>query len=115
MGCQCQALYSNFDCSYKACPHPTCNGGGKCLLEGSCVCGYSRFESDCKISFNCPNECSLRGACEPGGVCRCFEGFLGADCSIETTVSSAKAVCGLSLAQFILTAVFVMFWLEDVF
>ena len=24
--CVCDAQFSNFDCSYEACPHPTCNG-----------------------------------------------------------------------------------------
>lgn len=97
--CVCDPMFSNFDCSYKACPHPSCNGGGKCLLEGSCVCAYSRFEEDCSISFNCPNDCTLRGYCLPGGTCKCYHGFIGEDCSLQTTVGGAqsKYAYGLTL------------------
>jgi len=94
-----EGMDSNFDCSYKACPHPTCNGGGKCLLKGFCVCHYSIFEKDCSISFKCPHaykmdaegmaECSHQGICMPGGICKCYDGFTGADCAVAVFVSSA--------------------------
>uniref|UniRef100_A0A0L8G0B6 VWFD domain-containing protein n=1 Tax=Octopus bimaculoides TaxID=37653 RepID=A0A0L8G0B6_OCTBM len=32
----------------------------------------------------CPNECSNQGNCS-AGFCNCFEGYLGADCSINAT------------------------------
>lgn len=88
--CVCEAMYSNFDCSYRACPHPLCNGGGTCLLRGECVCRYATFEKDCSISFECPNDCSFQGICEPGGKCRCYDGFYGNDCRIEVSVSAGS-------------------------
>ena len=32
----------------------------------------------------CPNDCSSRGACTPALLCDCFDGALGADCSLRT-------------------------------
>jgi len=87
--CSCLPMFSNFDCSYMACPHPTCNGRGICLLNGKCVCNYANFESDCEISFQCPSDCSYQGMCEIGGFCRCYDGFVGTDCSIETVFAAA--------------------------
>jgi len=85
--CVCDPMFSNFDCSYMACPHPTCNNGGICLLNGMCVCRYGTFESDCEINFECPNDCSYRGICLSGGICRCYDSFYGVDCSIEIAFS----------------------------
>ena len=92
--CICEPMFSNFDCSYKACPHATCNGGGKCLLSGSCVCEYARFAIDCSISFGCPDECSMKGICEPNGLCRCYAGYIGDSCAITVSVSSAHKLLG---------------------
>jgi len=85
--CVCDPLFSNFDCSYMACPHPSCNDGGACLLNGRCVCRYAYFEMDCSINFECPNDCSFQGICEPFAKCRCYEGFFGKDCSIAIAYS----------------------------
>ena len=111
--CVCEPMYSNFDCSYMACPHITCNGGGQCLLNGKCVCEYAFFEHDCRINFACPNDCSyqvcakyrphtafndslitliVKGICEPEGQCRCYEGFYGSDCSIAIAYSSTSRI-----------------------
>merc|ERR1712100_160399 len=58
--CKCDPMFSNFDCSYMACPHPSCNGGGACLLSGKCVCRYAMFEIDCGISLNAPMIARIR-------------------------------------------------------
>jgi len=92
--CKCDPMFSNFDCSYMACPHPSCNQGGACLLSGRCVCRYAVFENDCSVNFECPNECSYQGYCTPGnkggpGACRCYDGFYGEDCSVEVAFSGA--------------------------
>jgi len=85
--CVCDAQFSNFDCSYEACPHPTCNGGGTCLLSGKCMCYYNFFAEDCSINFNCPSECNFNGICEINGTCVCYEGYIGSDCSNQIIVS----------------------------
>jgi len=58
--CECRPMFTNFDCSYKACPHQFCNFGGQCLLRGWCVCDYAYFGNDCGINFACPNDCSFQ-------------------------------------------------------
>lgn len=36
-------------------------------------------------STPCPNSCSSQGICSrPWAVCECFDGFMGADCSLRT-------------------------------
>lgn len=87
--CMCDNKFSNFDCSYEACPHPTCNGGGTCLLSGKCMCYYNFFGEACAISFDCPAQCSFNGICEVNGTCVCYEGFVGSDCSSQISVSGA--------------------------
>lgn len=40
----------------------------------------------------CPNSCSANGLCSrPWGVCQCFDGFTGADCSLRTCPFGAIA------------------------
>jgi len=102
--CICDPLFSNFDCSYMACPHPLCNNGGACLLSGKCVCRYAFFEMDCRINFECPNDCSFQGMCEIGGTCRCYDGFFGADCAIEISISSTSRTSSISLCSVVLVA-----------
>jgi len=96
--CICDPSYSNFDCSYKACPDPLCGStpataedlgtsAGMCMLTGRCICNYGYFEKDCSINFHCDNECSLQGVCEYAGICRCYDGFKGDDCSVEIAMS----------------------------
>jgi len=106
--CICDPMYSNFDCSYMACPHPLCNGGGSCLLSGKCVCRYAVFELDCSISFECPNECSYQGICQPGGTCRCYDGFFGSDCAIEISFSSASRAAFSAIAFQVVMALITM-------
>lgn len=108
--CVCDPMFSNFDCSYMACPHPLCNNGGVCLLSGRCVCRYAFFEMDCSINFECPGDCSYQGMCEPGGVCRCYEGFYGVDCSIAIATSGADAVAATSKLYMLLLASAVTWW-----
>ena len=34
---------------------------------------------------SCLNSCSNNGECTSEGTCKCFDGFIGQDCSIEST------------------------------
>lgn len=38
----------------------------------------------------CPNDCMNRGICLDGGICSCFDGFSGTDCSQATLVNSFR-------------------------
>lgn len=42
-----------------------------------------------KASPKCPNGCSGRGKCNKAGICECFSGYAGKDC---TGVSKAAAI-----------------------
>lgn len=102
--CICDPMFSNFDCSYMACPHDLCNKGGSCLLSGKCVCRYAFFGADCSVNFECPNDCTFQGMCQAGGICRCYDGFFGSDCAIEISFSSAYRTSTLSLSSVLLVA-----------
>lgn len=45
------------------------------------------FENFCGVEPTCPNSCTASGTCEKG-VCKCFEGFTGADCKSYKFTSS---------------------------
>ena len=36
---------------------------------------------------SCPNNCNQQGTCDKYGICNCFEGFEGGDCSLRTCPS----------------------------
>jgi len=37
------------------------------------------------------SECSNRGLCDENGLCKCFDGYTGNDCSIQSILAKAKA------------------------
>jgi len=101
-GCKCDLGYRGPDCSLQECPsdYDPLNGcgGGKCNLGKT-------YTSKDGTSTNCPTgnlgasdcatkdylnryeqrDCSGRGICDyTTGVCKCFSGFFGEACNIQT-------------------------------
>ncbi|KAG2422805.1 hypothetical protein HXX76_015752 [Chlamydomonas incerta] len=97
--CACYAGYSGEGCSVVTYTE-VYDCGYKCTFDqGSCnistVSGFTRtWTCACKgppglISgrhcsiVSCPNDCSWNGECLDVGVCSCYPGYSGADCSVD--------------------------------
>lgn len=76
-GCKCEAGFRGPDCSMIECPSGTDPQGGP-SGAGYNVPGTGRTEY---------RDCSGRGRCNYAtGLCECFKGFYGEDCSLQSTL-----------------------------
>ena len=41
-------------------------------------------------SYDYVSECSNRGLCDTDGLCKCFDGYTGHDCSIQSILAKAS-------------------------
>jgi len=99
-GCKCDLGFRGPDCSLQECPsdYDPLNGcgGGKCnsgaaytSKSGGSVNCANLGASDCGAGGNIgtyeQRDCSGRGICDyTSGVCKCFSGFFGEACNIQT-------------------------------
>jgi hypothetical protein len=88
-----------------------CSGHGSCSNSGSCVCdaGYWLTSDGCVPTCSCatclaPNVCGCSTDCVYGscwdGLCACWDGFEGADCSVRgpaTGRNKDTAAMGINL------------------
>lgn len=109
--CTCNGSFAGVACD-KTCPtidRQVCSNQGTCSATGECLCntGWSGLacnlrasptplslpvrKNDFFLNAACPGEtsnpCSSQGLCL-NGMCSCFEGYTGANCSIECTGGS---------------------------
>uniref|UniRef100_A0A7S2BFZ6 EGF-like domain-containing protein n=1 Tax=Haptolina brevifila TaxID=156173 RepID=A0A7S2BFZ6_9EUKA len=86
--CGCHTGWHGESCtvhSAAACAD-SCGGSsrGTCALSGSspiCLCKARFFGATCLLEMNdCPNSCNNNGQCSLG-VCSCYQGYSGSDCS----------------------------------
>eukprot|EP00929_Paragymnodinium_shiwhaense_P110060 TRINITY_DN76773_c0_g1_i1.p2 TRINITY_DN76773_c0_g1~~TRINITY_DN76773_c0_g1_i1.p2 ORF type:complete len:243 (+),score=46.61 TRINITY_DN76773_c0_g1_i1:64-729(+) len=76
-GCKCELGFRGPDCSLKECPSGDDPQGGP---DGS---GFD-LNSDGITEFR---DCSGRGICDySSGLCQCFKGYFGEDCSLQSTL-----------------------------
>lgn len=96
-GCKCDLGFRGPDCSLQECPSDAdplngcgggkCNGGGSYLTkDGTTTTCTNSASSDCKAAAGFEQrDCSGRGICDyTTGVCKCFSGFFGEACNIQT-------------------------------
>merc|ERR1711968_387553 len=80
--CVCEAGWSYYDCSIKACPNGCKDADGELrgqCMNGKCLCNPGFSGDDCSQP-GCPNDCSDKGECKDG-ACVCKTGWSGVDCS----------------------------------
>merc|ERR1711981_1543701 len=86
--CSCHDMFFGTDCGHKKCPKD-CSGHGTCdTMTGTCNCKACK---SCAQAWGgvacdmrtCPDDCNKNGLCA-NGLCVCFEGFSGLNCSITT-------------------------------
>jgi len=96
-GCKCDLGFRGPDCSLQECPsdYDPLNGcgGGKCnsgttytSKAGTSTACANQGSSDCGSGAGYEQrDCSGRGICDYNtGVCKCFSGFFGEACNIQT-------------------------------
>lgn len=49
------------------------------------------FTPHAEGQYDYVSECSNRGLCDENGLCKCFDGYTGNDCSIQSILAKAKA------------------------
>jgi len=110
-GCKCDVGFRGSDCSLQECPsdYDPLNGCG----GGRCNANAASYTDRLGATVNCPNnaatiqtinnivysistsdcttneqrDCSGRGICDyTSGVCKCFSGFFGESCNIQTVL-----------------------------
>jgi hypothetical protein len=92
-------------CSYQ------CSGHGTCVLQSTvgftrtwgCACAPGYSGPQC-TAFECPAHCSFNGRCVDAGRCACFEGYAGADCSVDCGCGDHGACAGALAAPAALAA-----------
>lgn len=47
-----------------------------------------------EFSARCTNDCNAHGLCTGSGVCNCYTGYSGLDCSTQTAVNYALITSG---------------------
>ncbi|UYV68300.1 WIF1 [Cordylochernes scorpioides] len=75
--CSCQDGYQGPQCEGGICSLP-CLNGGKCNQKDTCSCRRGYYGPRCEYS-KCVIPC-LNGRCVGVNRCRCFKGFIGAQC-----------------------------------
>jgi len=66
-----------------------CNGNGRCLENGTCICAEGYSGPLCDVATGCPrddegNLCSENGRCSTNGLCSCYYRYEGEACEDET-------------------------------
>merc|ERR1712025_345999 len=85
----CAQAWGGVACDMRTCPDD-CNKNGVCHeATGKCQCRHGFAGPACEIKL-CPNQCSNNGLCA-NGLCVCFEGFSGLNCSIATGKKASVA------------------------
>lgn len=97
--CICDEGYEGTDCSdNSATCVDGCMGSGECV-NGTCLCypGFKGANCGQKTKF-CPKGCSGNGKCSSGGMCSCFYGWVGLDCSNRLVHNMAQTDAAMTNA-----------------
>lgn len=93
--CDCDLGWTGKYCTNKAdlCRWQDCGGKGTCSrMTGECICDQGYMGDHCEYP-----TCSFHGIVDPdhGGVCNCFPGYTGLDCSKcgSPSIKNAMYVC----------------------
>ena len=80
----CATDYFGDDCSTFCRPQNGSRGHFSCDMSGNMTClpGYSNPAVNCTVPI-CAHDCGSTGVCVGPGECRCDEGWVGEDCSIQ--------------------------------
>lgn len=91
--CVCEEGYSSFDCSVRGCP------------QGRSFFFYSLAEREVLTQIKYSPGCSGQGECVQG-VCYCFEGHAGIDCSEKACPASCNnhGTCSKGVCMFVSSA-----------
>ena len=105
--CLCPPGYGGDLCTdvTDPCGASPCRNGGRCVREGaglvSCSCPALFGGPDCSLPRDpcAANPCRSNGLCSPtdftprGFLCRCFDGFAGAQCDVSTSSICSTQPC----------------------
>ena len=85
--CECDGGWHGDGCAERTCSYD-CSGHGVCH-DGACYCEAGRAGAFCEAT-TCPDLCFAHGACLPSGVCACFDGWEGENCSVRRAMAPVE-------------------------